>query len=82
MIQKENQTKYEFYNSSFEILLKDNDIEMFSTHNEGKTFVAERFIRTLRNKIYKHTTAVLKNVCFVVLNDIVERHNNTYRNTI
>ena len=62
--------------------LKDNDIEMFSTHNEGKSFVAERFIRTLKNKIYKHMTAVLKDVCFVVLNDIVEKHNNTYHNTI
>ena len=52
-------------------LLKENDIEMYSTHNEGKSVVAERFIRTLKNKIYKHMTAVSKNVYFDVLNDIV-----------
>ena len=41
----------EFYNNAFKKLLKDNDIEMYSTHNEGKSVVAERFIRTLKNKI-------------------------------
>ena len=50
----------EFYSSSFKKWLKDNDIEMYSTHNEGKSVVAERFIRTLKNKIYKHTTSVSK----------------------
>ena len=48
-------------NSSFKKWLKDNDIEMHSTHNEGKSVVAERFIRNLKNKIYKHMTAVSKN---------------------
>ena len=42
----------EFYNKSFKIRSKDNSIEMHSTHNEGKSAVAERFIRTLKNKIY------------------------------
>ena len=42
---------------------------MRSTHNEGKSAVAERFFRTLKNKIYKHMTAISKNVCFNVLND-------------
>ena len=41
----------EFYNNAFKKLLKDSDIEMYSTHNEGKSVVAERFIRTLKNKI-------------------------------
>ena len=41
----------EFYNNSFKKWLKDNDIEMYSTHNEEKSVVAERFIRTLKNKI-------------------------------
>ena len=41
----------EFYNNSFRKWLKDNDIEMYSVHNEGKSVVAERFIRTLKNKI-------------------------------
>ena len=42
-----------FYNSSFKKWLKDNDIEMYSIHNEGKSVVAERCIRTLKSKIYK-----------------------------
>ena len=46
----------EFYNNSFKKWLKDNDIEMYSTHNEGKFVVAERFIRTLKNKHYKYMT--------------------------
>ena len=72
----------EFYNKSFKKWLKDNDIEMYSTHNEGKSVVAERFIRTLKNKIYKHMTAISKNVYFDVLNDIVDKYNNTYHKTI
>ena len=44
---------------------------MYSTHNEGNSVVAERFIRTLKNKIYKHMTAVSKNVYFDVLDDII-----------
>ena len=44
----------EFYNKNFKKWLKDNDITMYSTHNEGKSVIAERFIRTLRNKIYKN----------------------------
>ena len=55
---------------------------MYSTHNEGKSVVAERFIRTLKNKIYKHTTAISKNVYFDVLDDIVNKYNNTYHKTI
>ena len=43
----------EFYNRSMESWLEDNDSEMYSTHNKGKSFVAERFIKTLKNKIYK-----------------------------
>ena len=55
---------------------------MYSTYNEGKSFVSERFIRTLKNKIYKHMTAVSKNVYFDVLDDIVDNYNNTYHRTI
>ena len=50
---------------------------MFSTYNEGKSVVAKRFIRTLKNKIYKHMAAVSKNVYFDVLNDIVDKYNKT-----
>ena len=54
---------------------------MYSTH-EGKSVVAERFIRTLKNKIYKHMTDISKNVYFDVLSDIVDEYNNTYHKTI
>ena len=46
----------EFYNQSFKDFLKINNIEMYSTFNEGKSVVAERFIRTLKNKVFKHMT--------------------------
>ena len=54
----------EFYNNSFKDFLKINDTEMYSTYNKGKSNVAERFIRTLKNKIFKHMTAISKNVLF------------------
>ena len=72
----------EFYNISFKKWLKDNDIEMYSIHNKGKSVVAERFIRTLKNKIFKHMTAISKNVYFDVLDDIVNKYNNTVHRTI
>ena len=50
----------EFYNSSFKKGIKDNDIEAYSTHNEGKSVVAERFIRTFKIRIYKYMTSVSK----------------------
>ena len=72
----------EFYNKSFKEFLKINNIEMYSTYNEGKSVVAERFIRTLKNKIFKHMTAISKNVYFDVLEDIVNKYNNTVHKTI
>ena len=71
----------EFYNNTFKEFLKINNIEMYSTYNEGKSVVAERFIRTLKNKIFKHMTAISKNVCFDVLDDIVNKCNNTVHRT-
>ena len=50
---------------------------MYSTKNEGKSVVAERFIRTLKKKIFKHMAAISKNVYFDVLDDIVKKYNNT-----
>ena len=55
---------------------------MYSTYSEGKPVVAERFIRTLKNKIFKHMAAISKNVYFDVLDDIVNRYNNTVQRTI
>ena len=62
--------------------LEKNDIEMYSIHNEGKSVVAERFIRTLKNKIYKHITSLSANVCIDKLDDIVNEYNNTYHRRI
>ena len=72
----------EFYNNVFKKWLLDNDIIMYSTYNEGKSVVAERFIRTLKNKFYKHMTATGKNVYYDVLDDVVNKYNNTKHNTI
>ena len=55
---------------------------MYSTHNEGKSVVAERFIRTLKTKIYKYMTSISKNVYIDKLDDIVNKYNNTYHSTI
>ena len=54
--------RIEFYNSSFKKWLKDNDIEMNSIRNEGKSILAERFIRTLKTKTYKSMTSISKNI--------------------
>ena len=72
----------ELYNNKFKRFLKENDIEMYSTFNEGKSVVAERFIKTLKNKIYKHMTYIGKNVYFNVLDDIVKKCNNTVHSSI
>ena len=55
---------------------------MYSVHNEGKSVVAERFIRTLKTKIYKYMTSVSKNVYIDKLDDKVGEHNNIYHRTI
>ena len=72
----------DFYNSSFKIWLKDNDSEMFSIHNEGKSVIAERFIRTFKTKICKYTTSISKNVHIDKLDDIANEYNNTYHRKI
>ena len=71
----------EFYNNTFKGFLKINNTEMYSRYNERKSVVVERFIRTLENKIFKHTTAISKNV-FDVLDHIVIEYNNTVHRTI
>ena len=55
---------------------------MYSTHNEGKSVIAERFIRTLKSKIHKYMTSISKNVYIDKLDDIVDEYNNTYHTTI
>ena len=55
---------------------------MYSTFNERKSVIAERFIRTLKNKIYKHMTAISKNTYYDVLDYMVNKYNNTVQKTI
>ena len=62
--------------------LQDNNIAVYSTHSEGKSVVAERFIRTLKNRIYKHITSISKNVYIDKLDDIVDEYNITHHRTI
>ena len=72
----------QFYNTHFKKWLKDNNIELYSTHNEGKSVVAERFIRILKNQNLQTHDSYSENVYFNVLNDIVGEYNNTYHRTI
>ena len=68
----------EIYNNSFKKWLKDNEIEMYSIHIEGKSVVAERVISTLNTKIYKYMTLVSKKVYIDKLHDIVAEYSNIY----
>ena len=67
-----------FYNNSFKKWLQDNDIVIYSTNNEGKSIVAERFIRTLKNNIDKYMSSISKNVYIDKLDDFFKEYNNTY----
>ena len=72
----------EFYNNSFKKWLQDNDIAIYSTHNEGKSVASERFIRTLKNKIYKYMISISKNAYIDKLDDLVNENNNAHHRTI
>ena len=71
-----------FYNRIMKSWLEKNCIEIYSTHNERKSVIAERFTRTLKNKIYKNMTSISKIVYIDKLDDIVNKYSNTYHNTI
>ena len=71
-----------FHNSSVKKWLNDNDIEIYSIHNEGKSVVAERLIRTLKTKIYKNMASISRKVYINKLGDIVSQYNSTYHKTI
>ena len=62
--------------------LQNNDMEMYSTHNEEKSVIGRRFIRTLKNKIHKYMTSVSRNVYIDKLDDIMNKYNNTCHSTI
>ena len=72
----------ELYHRSMKSWLEKNAIGIYSTDNEGKSLVAERFIRTLKNKIYKHMTSISENIYIDKLDDMVNKYNNAYPNTI
>ena len=72
----------EFYSNSFKKFLKISNMEIYSTNNEGKSAVIERFIRIFKNKMLKHVTAISQNIYFDVLDDIVNKYNNTVHRTI
>ena len=72
----------EFYYRSMKSFFQSNDIEMYSIHNEDIFVVAEKFIRTLKNKIYKYMTSISKNVYIDKLDDLVNKYNSTYYGTI
>ena len=72
----------ELYNNSFKKWLQGKDIVMYSTHDERKSLVAERFIRTFKNKIYNHMTSISKNVYIDKLDEIVNEYNNPYHGAI
>ena len=83
-----NQLKYgwikevDFIKIFLRDFLKISNIEMYSTYNEGKSVFTERFIRMLKEKIFKHMAAVSKIVYFDVLYDIVNKYNNTVHRAI
>ena len=72
----------EFYNRSMKSWLEKNDIEMYLTHNEGKSVVTERFIRTIKNKIYKYIRSISKNVYIDRLDNIANKCDNRKHKTI
>ena len=72
----------EFYNKLMQEWLGNNDILMYSTHNEGKSVIAERFIKILMSKIYKKMTANDNKSYLPYLNRLVGQYNNTYHHFI
>ena len=72
----------EFYNKSMKPFLQKIDIEMYSTYNEEKSAIAEKFIKILKNEIYKYMTSITKNSYIDKLDDIVNKYNNTHHSKI
>ena len=72
----------DFYNRSMKFWLQDNDIKMYSIHNEGKSVAAEGFVKTLKTKIYKNMTSISKNKYIEKLDDIANKYYNPYHSTI
>ena len=71
-----------FYNRTMKSEIEESEIEIYSTHDEGKSVVAERFIKISKNEIHKYMTSISKNMYIDKLNDIVNKYNNIYHTTI
>ena len=71
----------EFHNKSTKSFLQNNNIEMYSAHNEGNSVVSGRSIRSSKKKIYKYTTSIPKNVYTDKLDDIVNKYHTAYHST-
>ena len=72
----------EFYNGSMKSFFQNNNIDMNSTHNEGKFSATKKFIRTLKNKLHKYMTLISKNVYIDKSDDTVSKYNNAYHKPI
>ena len=72
----------EFYNKSMKPFLQKIDIEMYSTYNEEKSAIAEKFIKILKNEIYRYMTSITKNAYIDKLDDIVNKYNNTHHSKL
>ena len=72
----------EIYNNVFKKWLIENEIEMYSTFNESKAIVIERFNRTLKNKMYKYFTVNNTYKYVAVLPDLINEYNNHKHSTI
>ena len=70
-----------FFNRLIKFYLEDNVIEMYSTHNERKSVVTERFIRTLKKIFFKYMISTFKNLYTNKLDDIVNKYNDVYHRT-
>ena len=72
----------EIYDRPMKSWFQDSNTELYSTHKERKSVVAERSIRALKNKIYKYMTSISKTVYIDKLNNIINKYNNIYHRTI
>ena len=72
----------EFYIKTMKSWLEKNNIDIYSTHDEGKSVLSKKLIRTLKNKIYKQMTSISQNIYVDKFNDIVNEYNNKYHRTI
>ena len=82
IIKEENDQGREFYNNIMQEWLENNDILIFYIHDEGKSIIAERFIKTLKTKIYKKVTANENKYYLPYLIKLVDQYNNTYHHSI